>query len=113
MKLKLSLPHGRFHLQHHSSHIDVKEKIYRKSDPAHMWHLLLVIALGLALVSVAFHFALYLKINRGEAVEVTTDLGTEKINEAKLTFILSLFEKKVQSFEAGKLIVPTVTDPSL
>lgn len=110
--MKLKLPHP--HLRHStSSHMRVKEKQYRKSDPAHTWHKLLILASILFVLSIVFHGVLYMKVNRGEVKESTGEVGVETINETKLSFILGLFEERTQQFEERKIVAPTLRDPSL
>lgn len=110
--MKLKLPH--IHFSHHvSSHIHVKEKEYRQNDPAKPWHRLLFFTLLLVILSIAFHLVLYLRINRGTTIETAGDIGTEKINEAKLSFILEYFDNKNERYEQEKLSAPLVSDPSL
>ena len=95
------------------AHAKVKEGIYRKSDPSRTWHLLLLGAGFLLLISLAFHFFLYVKINKGVPVAEITDTGAEKIDERKLSYILSYFKERAQTFEMEKLTRPVVSDPSL
>lgn len=110
--MKLKLPHP--HIRHStSSHTHVKEKQYRKSDPAHTWHVLLILAGMLFVLTIAFHGFLYMKVNRGEVKESTAEVSTETIHEAKLSFILGFFEARTQAFEERKLVPPTLRDPSL
>jgi|GEM_PF-5367652 hypothetical protein len=110
--MKLKLPHP--HLPHHtSSYMHVKEKQYRQNDPARPWHRLLLVTLVLVILSIVFHFILYVRINRGSVVETAGDTGAEKIHEEKLTFILEYFGAKMVRYEQEKIVAPLVSDPSL
>lgn len=98
---------------HRAGHLEVKEKIYRKIDPGHTWHLLLVLAGVVLLLSLAYHGFLFVQVNRGTTIEASSDTGTEKIDEQKLTYILSFFENRAQEFTSHTVPDPNITDPSI
>lgn len=97
----------------HTGRLEVKEKIYRKVDPAHIWHRLLVLAAVLLLLSLAYHGLLFVRVNKGGSVEASSDTGTEKIDERKLTYILNFFEERTLEFTSHNVPDPNITDPSI